>query len=92
MSTKKHLKTLEAIFAHPINTNIDWKAIEHLFEYLGYTVEITKNHHAKIKAENGQEITVILPHHGHALESKDEITKIRHFLKEMGVTPETFNA
>ena len=92
MSARKHLKTLEAIFSHPVKTNIDWKDIAHLFEYLGYSVEITKNHHAKVKTEQGQELVVILPHHGHALESKDEIVKIRHFLDEMGVTPESFEA
>ena len=92
MSTRKHRQTLEMIFGHPVSTNIDWKAVEHLFEHLGYEVEITKNHHAKVKADNGQEVVIILPHHGHTLESKDEVIKIRHFLEGQGVTPETFAA
>ncbi len=90
MSERKHKKTLEAIFAHPINTNIDWKDVEHLFEHLGFEVDLTKKHHAKVKAEDGSEVVVILPHHGHTIESKDEIVKIRHFLEEKGITPDTF--
>jgi len=28
---RKHQKTLEAIFAHPVSANIQWRAIEALF-------------------------------------------------------------
>ncbi len=89
MSARKHRQTLEAIFAHPVSTNLDWKAVEHLFEHLGYEIEITKNHHAKVKAADGSEVVIILPHHGSAIQSKDEVVKIRHFLEAQGVTPES---
>lgn len=90
MSARKHRQTLETIFAHPVSTNLDWKAVEHLFEHLGFDIEITKNNHAKIKAEDGSEVVVILPHHGSAIQSKDEVMKLRHFLEAQGITPDSF--
>ncbi|MGX9728132.1 MAG: hypothetical protein ACTFAK_12680 [Candidatus Electronema sp. VV] len=32
---KKHLKTLAAIFAHPVSGNIKWQDVESLFAELG---------------------------------------------------------
>lgn len=83
----KHKHTLEHIFAHPINANIDWKQIVHLFEALEADLEETKHGRLKVKL-NGQENSFAIPH-GHSLESKDEIMAIRHFLEAAEVTPET---
>lgn len=89
MSLRKHRRTLEALFSHPINTNLEWKDIEHMLVYLGFEVDITKKHHAKIKGAQGEEVVVILPHHESQLYNPDEVVKIRHFLEAQGVTPAT---
>lgn len=82
----KHRNTLEHLFAHPINANIDWKQIVHLFEALEADVEETKHGRLKVKL-NDQEASFAIPR-SHSLDSKDEIMAIRHFLEAAEVTPE----
>jgi hypothetical protein len=47
---RKHQKTLEAIFAHPVSSNIQWRAIEALF------IELD----AEISEREGSRIAVVL--------------------------------
>jgi hypothetical protein len=35
---KKHRKTLDAIFSHPVSSNLEWRRIEALFVALGAEV------------------------------------------------------
>jgi len=83
----KHKAIIEKVFAHPIATNIDWKKLQHTLEYLGATIEVSNSNKAKIFLKE-QELILGLPHHGHELADKAEITKLRHFLTEVGLTPE----
>ncbi len=83
----KHRVTLQKIFAHPIDTNIDWKKIESLLSHLG--AELNEGRTGRMKVIlNGQEAVFSLPHHGHALQDKNEIVQLRHFLEGAGITPE----
>ncbi len=83
----KHRRTLDRLFSHPINVNIEWWQIEHLFEALGSNV--TETSHDRIEVQlNGQEETFSRPKHAN-LEDKDEVMAIRHFLERAGVTPGT---
>jgi hypothetical protein len=84
----KHIKVIEKVFAHPTTTNLDWKELEHALTHYGADIEITKANKAKIIV-NDKETVIGLPHHGHTIESKDEINQIRHFLEEAGLTPES---
>ena len=78
----KHHKVLEAIFAHPISANIDFKDIEHLLVDLG--AEIENKHGARIGVTlNGH--TVAFHHANHSV-PKEEIIQIRKFLELCGVT------
>ncbi|MDG6773514.1 hypothetical protein QCB45_04150 [Thiomicrorhabdus sp. ZW0627] len=84
----KHKAIIEKVFAHPISTNIDWKKLEHALEHFGAEIEISAANRAKIViGEN--ELVVSLPHHGHEISDKDEVTRLRHFLEEVKVTPDT---
>lgn len=82
----KHKAIIEKIFAHPIATNLDWKKLASTLEHLGAEIDVSNANRAHIVL-NGQELTLGLPHHGHELANKDEVTKLRHFLEEVGVTP-----
>lgn len=84
----KHKKVIEQVFAHPVSSNIDWKALQHALEHYGAEVEITKANKAKVIL-NDKEAVFGLPHHGHEIDSKDEIVTIRHFLEEAGLTPDS---
>ena len=83
----KHKAIIEKVFAHPIATNIDWKKLKHTLEHFGAEVEVSNANRAHILIR-GQEITLGLPHHGHELADKPEITKLRHFLEEIKLTPD----
>jgi len=83
----KHDAILAKIFAHPIAANIDWKKLTHALEHYGATVDMSHHGRAKI-VMNGNELVIHSPHHGHDIENKDDIIALRHFLTELGVTPE----
>ncbi|MCF6344916.1 MAG: hypothetical protein L3J00_00425 [Thiomicrorhabdus sp.] len=83
----KHKVILEKIFAHPIATNLDWKKLSHALEHYGAKIELSKNNHAKVKL-NDTEISLHLPHHGHEISDKSEVTRLRHFLEQVGLTPD----
>ena len=86
MGEHKIKKTLQQLFSHPIPTNIEWKNVEHLLEHKGFNIENTKKNHIKIKSQNGKELILIV--HGHEINSKDEIVKLKHFLEENGISGE----
>jgi len=82
----KHKAKLEKIFEHPLSGNIDATKVISALEHFGAEVEVTKNHRAMIHL-NGKEHSLTLSHRPEL--SKDAIVKLRHFLEEVGVTPET---
>ncbi len=83
----KHRTTLQKIFAHPIDTNIDWKRIRSLFTHLG--AEMNEGRRGRIKVVlNGQEEVFSLPHHGHTIQDKNEVMQLRHFLERAGIKPD----
>jgi hypothetical protein len=82
----KHEVMIEKIYAHPISTNLDWTKIQHALEHYGAQIEISASNRAKIVL-NGAEFVMSLPHHGHEISDKTEITQLRHFLESVGVKP-----
>jgi len=78
--------TVRQIFSHPIPMNIKWNEVVHMFQSLGGTVEPTHAGRETVRL-NGKQITLHVPH-GKAIDSRDEVVKIRHFLESAGVKPE----
>ena len=83
--SRKHRKTLEALYAHPVSANIKWRDIESLFKELG----------AEISEREGSRVAVILfsevrvfhrPHPGPATD-KGAVASIRDWLEMHGVRP-----
>ncbi|MFI5343597.1 MAG: type II toxin-antitoxin system HicA family toxin [Chlamydiales bacterium] len=82
---KKHKRTLEAIFKAPVQSNVVWKDIEKLFDYLG----------AKIKEGEGSRLAVELHgvrayfHRPHPQKETDKgaLVSVRKFLENAGVKP-----
>ncbi|BBP43014.1 hypothetical protein [Thiosulfativibrio zosterae] len=87
----KHVAIIEKVFAHPIATNVDWTKLKHTLEHFGAQISVGNNNRAHIRIYE-HELTLGLPHHGHELADKPEITKLRHFLEEVGLTPEKVKA
>ena len=83
----KHKVIIEKVFAHPIATNVDWKKLSNTLKHFGASIEVSNSNKAKIHM-NDKELVLGLPHHGHELADKSEITKLRHFLEAVELTPD----
>jgi hypothetical protein len=82
----KHEHTIAKIFAHPMDMNIAWRDVVHLFEHLGAEVDHTKHGQLKVKLK-GHERSFGIPHHEHTVKSRDEVIALRHFLEQAGLAP-----
>ena len=80
----RHKAKIEKIFEHPISANIDIKKLMAALEHYGVNVELTKKHRAKL-FYNENEFAFPLPHSDHL--TKDEVVMLRHWLEEVGLTP-----
>jgi len=81
----RHKTKIEKLFEHPTSGNIDANKLLASLEHYGAKVEITKQHRAKI-FYNDKEFVLALSHKSNL--SKDAILKLRHFLEEVGLTPD----
>jgi len=82
---KKHQKTLEAIFADPVRSNIAWREIESLLESVG--AEISEGEGSRVRiALNGVRAVFHRPHPQKETD-KGAVRSMRRFLNEAGVTP-----
>jgi len=81
----KHKTKIEKIFEHPMSGNIDTKKLIHALEHYGAEVDMNKQHRA-ILHMNGKEHSMTLSHRNEL--SKDAIVKLRHYLEEVGLTPD----
>ena len=79
----KHLKVLEAIFAHPTSGNLDFKEVVHALESLGAEVTNKSGNRVGISFK-GHEIA--LPHGHHAL-AKEDVVHLKKFLIDRGIDP-----
>lgn len=84
----RHRKVLQAIFAHPISANIDFKDVVHVFEELGAEVENKSGNRIGVSLKGH---SVALSHAHHSL-PKEEVVQIRKFLEACGVDPAAYPA
>jgi hypothetical protein len=82
----RHRKLLHAVFAHPINANLDMTEVEHLLKELGAEIENKSGSRVGVTL-NGH--TVALSVAGHSI-PKDEVVQIRKFLEKCGITAESY--
>lgn len=81
---QKHRRTLEAVFADPVRSNIVWREIEGMFKAAG----------AEVTERAGSRVCVVLNgvravfHRPHRKETdKGAVVDVRDFLTKAGVTP-----
>jgi len=86
---RHHLKTLQALFAHPLQHGVRASRVEALFRTLGAEVSELDDRRLKIRMPSGQETWI---HTGSGLRQPDldaeAVMRVRHFLQEAGVTPD----
>lgn len=81
----KHKDKIEKIFEHPISGNIDSMRLVRALEHYGIEVDMTKKHRALLHFKD-KEYSLALSHRNEL--SKDAIVGLRHYLEEVGLTPE----
>jgi hypothetical protein len=83
--TKKHQKTLEAIFADPVRANVNWTDVEALLVACG--AKLTEGRGSRVRiALNGVRAVFHRPHPQKETD-KGALRSMRTFLTEAGVTP-----
>ena len=82
---RKHRKTLEAIFAHPVSANIQWRDIEALFIELG--AEVSEREGSRVAVVLFGEVRVFHRPHPSPNTDKGAVASIRNWLKQYGVVP-----
>lgn len=81
----RHKAKIEKVFEHPISTNIDFKKLLSALEHYGCKLEHTK--HNKVKIFYGEKEFILPVPHSETL-PKDMVVELRHFLEEVGLTPD----
>ncbi len=80
----KDTKTLEKLFAHPMNMNLEWRDVKHMLESVGASVDITSHSHVKVTL--GAEVKTFKTFHK-MLVDRHEIIELQHMLKNAGLAP-----
>jgi HicA toxin of bacterial toxin-antitoxin, len=82
---RKHQKTLDAIHAHPVSANIQWRDIEALFVELG--AEISEREGSRIAVVLFDEVRVFHRPHPSPDTDKGAVASIRKWFEQHGVAP-----
>ncbi len=86
---RHHLRTLQALFAHPLHHGVRVSKVEALFRALGADVTVLADRRLRIRMPDGQETWIKV---GCGMRQPDldadAVMRVRHFLQEIGVTPE----
>ena len=82
----KHGKTLGAIFAEPLRSNVLWSDVEALFHAAGATVSEGRGSRLRISL-NGVDAVFHRPHPRKETD-KGALKSVRRFLMEAGVRPD----
>ncbi len=82
---RKHRKTLERIFSHPVSANIKWQDIESLFNSLG--AELNEREGSRIEVFLFNEVRVYHRPHPRPDTDKGAVASIREWLKTNEVLP-----
>lgn len=83
--TKKHRRTLEAIFDDPVRSGIAWRDIEAMLAAAG--AEITEGEGSRVRIALSGVRAVFHRPHPQKETDKGAVRSMRRFLTEAGVTP-----
>ena len=86
----KHKAKIEKLFEHPVSGNIDARKLFSALEHYGIRVDHTKKNKVRLVFSEEQEFFLSVPHGDHL--SKDDVVRLRHWLVELGLTPENIEA
>ena len=83
--SSKHRKTLQAVFADPVRSNVPWAAVEALFAALGG--EVTEGSGSRVRVALDDVRAVFHRPHPQRETGKGALKSVRRFLTEAGHSP-----
>jgi hypothetical protein len=83
--TKKHQRTLEAVFETPDRADIPWRDVESLFSALG--AELSEGRGSRVRVALKGVRAVFHRPHPRKETCKAAVKSVRRFLQEAGVKP-----
>ncbi|NKB69571.1 MAG: addiction module toxin, HicA family [Candidatus Latescibacteria bacterium] len=86
--SRKHHRTLCAIFEEPLRANVRWAEIEHLLNALG--AEISEGRGSRVRIHLAGVRAVFHRPHPEPNTDKGALKSMRNFLRSAGVRPEDY--
>lgn len=83
--SKKHQRTLEAIFKEPTQSSIPWSDIEKMLKHFG--AEISEGSGSRVRIALNGVLAVFHRPHPQKETDKGAVCSMRRFLKNAGVKP-----
>jgi hypothetical protein len=84
--TARHRRTLDAVFADPVRSDVPWKDVERLFSAVG--AQITEGRGSRVRVALGGVRAVFHRPHPQPAIDKGALKSVRRFLTEAGIQPE----
>ncbi len=84
--SRKHRKTLQAVFSDPARADVPWRDVERLLSALG--AEITEGSGSRVRVALGGVRAVFHRPHPERETDKGALKSVRRFLNEAGIQPE----
>jgi hypothetical protein len=82
---RRHHRTLEAIYSHPVSANVPWRDIEAMFIELG--AEVREREGSRIAVVLFGEVRVFHRPHPSPNTDKGAVASIRRWMEQHGVKP-----
>ncbi|MGB3542846.1 type II toxin-antitoxin system HicA family toxin [Rubrivirga sp.] len=89
--SRKHARTLAAVFERPTRGDVEWSAVVALVRKLGATVDEKRAGSRVAFALDGRVFVIHKPHPGREL-SKGSCESLRGFLRACKRTPDSFSS
>ncbi len=83
--SRKHQRTLEAIFSRPLSANVHWRDVESLFAELG--ADVSEREGSRVAVFLFGEVRVFHRPHPSPNTDKGALASIRKWLEQHGVSP-----
>lgn len=83
--SRKHQRTLEAIFSRPLSANVQWRDVESLFVELG--ADVSEREGSRVAVFLFGEVRVFHRPHQSPNTDKGALASIRKWLEQHGVSP-----
>ena len=83
--SRKHQRTLKAIFSRPLSANVHWRDVESLFVELG--ADVSEREGSRVAVFLFGEVSVFHRPHPSPNTDKGALASIRKWLEQHGVSP-----